>query len=107
MAGMSKEQQVESWNIEHPVGSKVVVTRDNEEMLETTVKYPAQLLGGHSPVAWVDGISGCYDLCRITSFAPTMPERSLEEGGIFARYPTATGGAIAAEQDASRRNNER
>lgn len=68
MAGMSKAQQVESWNYEHPIGSKVVVTRDNGETLETTVKHEAQLLGGHSPVAWVHGISGCYDIGRITSY---------------------------------------
>lgn len=62
MAGLSKAQQVEAWNHEHPVGSKVVVYRDNGEVLETTVRFEAQLLGGHSPVAWVHGISGCYDI---------------------------------------------
>lgn len=69
MAGMSKAQQVESWNIEHPVGSRVVVHRDNGERIESTVRGEAVLLGGHSPVAWVDGISGCYDIGRITSYA--------------------------------------
>lgn len=68
MAGMSKAQQVEAWNHEHPVGSKVVVHRDNGDALETTVTHEAVLLGGHSPVAWVDGISGCYDIGRITSY---------------------------------------
>lgn len=76
MAGMSKQQQVGAWNHEHPVGSKVVVTRDNGETLETTVRFQAQLLGGHSPVAWVHGISGCYDIRRITSY-----------GGLEANAP--------------------
>lgn len=78
MAGMTKEQQVEAWNVEHPVGSKVVVTRDSGVMFETTVKHPATVLGGHSPVAWVHGIAGCYDIGRITSYAP---DRAVEEQG--------------------------
>lgn len=76
MVGMSKQQQVESWNHEHPVGSKVVIVRDNGETLETTVTHEAQLLGGHSPVAWVAGISGCHDIGRITSY-----------GGLAANAP--------------------
>lgn len=66
---LSKEQQVEAWNIEHPVGSNVTVMRDNGDALQTKVTHEAVLLGGHSPVAWVDGISGCYSIDRITSYA--------------------------------------
>jgi len=62
-----KQQQVEAWNREHPIGSKVLVTRDNGETWETTVRIEAQLLGGHSPVAWIDGFSGCYAISRLTA----------------------------------------
>lgn len=47
-------------------GDPVIVKKDNGEMFETTLKYPAQILSGHSPVAWANGISGCYLLDRFT-----------------------------------------
>ncbi len=80
-----KQQQVEAWNREHPVGSKVLVTRDNGETLETTVKREAELLGGHSPVAWVDGISGCYAISRITAVpTPLCPiHKQIDERGTL------------------------
>lgn len=68
MAGMSKEQQVEAFNIEHPVGSPVTVRMDGGGILDTTVKAPAQVLGGHTPVVWLDGISGCYALSRVFGY---------------------------------------
>lgn len=53
-----------------PPGTKVRVKRDLGEIVETTVKYEAQLLGGHTPVVWLDGISGCYLLSRVTPVPP-------------------------------------
>lgn len=68
MAGMSKAQQVEAWNHEHPVGSKVVVTLDgNNEPFETTVKYAAEVRGTRM-VAWVHGHAYAVDIGRITSY---------------------------------------
>ena len=68
MAGMSKEQQVEAFNIEHPVGSPVTVRMDGGGVLDTTVKYPAQLLSGRTPVVWLNGVSGCYVLTRVFGY---------------------------------------
>lgn len=76
MEPRSPRQQCEAWNFEHPIGSSVVVTKDNGEQFETTVRYPAQCLNG-MPVAWVHGISGSCLLSRITSYSP---ERRAEEG---------------------------
>lgn len=68
MAEMTKEQQVESFNIEHPVGSPVTVRMDGGGFLDTTVKHPAQVLGGHTPVVWLEGVSGCYMLSRVVGY---------------------------------------
>jgi hypothetical protein len=68
MVGMSKEQQVEAFNIEHPVGSPVTVRLDGGGVLDTTVRYPAQLLGGHTPVVWLKGVSGCYALTHVFGY---------------------------------------
>lgn len=69
MAGISKEQQVEAFNIEHPVGSPVTVLLDSGEFRDTTVRAPAQVLSGHTPVVWLDGITGCYALHRVTGYS--------------------------------------
>ena len=68
MNGMLKEQQVEAFNLEHPVGSPVTVRMDGGGILDTAVKHPAQVLGGHTPVVWLDGISGCYALSRVRGY---------------------------------------
>jgi hypothetical protein len=68
MSGMTKEQQVEAFNVEHPVGSPVTVRLDNGSVLDTTVRFPAQVLGGHTPVVWLHGVSGCYALTHVCGY---------------------------------------
>jgi hypothetical protein len=63
-----KEQQrkVDDWNKRWPVGQAVTVRRDNGEGLLTKTTSEAQMLSGHSAVIWLEGISGCYLLGRVT-----------------------------------------
>ena len=53
------------FNEKHPIGSSVTVVRDLGEKIKTTVKYPAQILSGHTAVVWLNDISGCYLLNRV------------------------------------------
>ena len=53
------------FNEKHPVGSSVTVIKDLGERVETSVKYPAEIMGGHSPVVWLKGISGAHALDRV------------------------------------------
>jgi hypothetical protein len=57
---------VEEWNQKYPVGTPVVVIRDNGEKFSTRTRGKAELSGAVSPVVRVEGISGCYHLGRIT-----------------------------------------
>ena len=59
------QSKVDVFNEKHPVGSSVTVVKDLGEEVDTTVKYPAQILSGHTPVVWLKGISGCYRLDRV------------------------------------------
>jgi len=59
------QSKVDAFNEKHPVGSTVTVVKDLGERVETTVKYPAQILSGHTPVVWLNGIRGCYLLDRV------------------------------------------
>lgn len=52
---------VDKFNAQFPVGTKVILRKDSGEV-ETEVRSPAEVLGGHSAVAWFTGVSGCYSI---------------------------------------------
>jgi hypothetical protein len=54
------------WNRLHPVGTKVVALLDNGQKLRSETTAPATLLGGHTAVAWLKDMTGCYKLDRVT-----------------------------------------
>lgn len=54
---------VEVWST-IPIGTAVVVRRDNGSEFRTVTRSKPWILSG-TPVAMVDGISGCYALNRI------------------------------------------
>ena len=61
------QSKVEVFNQQNPVGSPVTVVKDLGEKFETTVRFPAEVLSGHTPVVWICGISGCYCLDRVVA----------------------------------------
>ena len=56
----------DKFNAAHQVGAAVTVRMDGGEVRETITTSEAQVLSGHSAVIWLDGISGCYLLDRVT-----------------------------------------
>lgn len=60
------QRQCKDWNAANPVGCDVVLTKDNGEKLHTRTISEAQILSGHTAVIWVEGVSGCYLLDRVT-----------------------------------------
>jgi hypothetical protein len=57
------QRQVEAFNERCPVGGLVYVKLDHQdELFQTTTKSPAEILSGHSPVVWLEGVRGCYHL---------------------------------------------
>lgn len=63
---MQKKQQalVDAWT--HPEGTSVTVRKDDGSIIDTKTRSGAWMLGGHSAVIMLDGISGCYSLERVT-----------------------------------------
>lgn len=57
--------KVDAFNKRNPVGTSVTVVKDLGEKFETRVKWPAEIMSGHSAVVWLEGISGCYMLDRV------------------------------------------
>jgi len=61
------QSKVDAFNQRNPVGTPVTVVKDLGEKIETTVRFPAEVLSGHTPVVWLYGISGCYCLNRVVA----------------------------------------
>ena len=57
---------VEAWNGRNPVGTPVVLTRDNGERIQTVTTSEAYVLSGHTAVVHLARVSGCYLLSRVT-----------------------------------------
>ncbi|MBZ5761541.1 hypothetical protein LAV84_18505 [Rhizobium sp. VS19-DR104.2] len=72
---------VDEFNARYPVGVSVSVKLDNGETKETKTRDKAGVLGGHSAVIWLDGITGCYLLDRVT-VRPTPALRTNIKNGL-------------------------
>ncbi len=63
---------VNRFNENYPVGSKVVLRKDTA-VIETEVRAPAEILSGHSAVAWFKGVSGAYSIEDDRVYPSAMP----------------------------------
>lgn len=59
------KKAVDKFNKQFPVGTPVVLRTDAGSDLETVVEEPARVLGGHSAVAWLQSMPGCYAVERV------------------------------------------
>jgi len=59
------KSKVEVFNQKHPEGSKVTVITDFGKRIETRVAGSARIIGGHTVVLWLEGLTGCYSLDRV------------------------------------------
>lgn len=57
---------VARWNERHRIGAEVNVTRDDGSIMSTRTRSDAWLLGGHTAVIMVEGITGGYALERVS-----------------------------------------
>ena len=57
----------DKFNAANEVGVPVSVRLDSGEIRETITTSEAQVLSGHSAVIWLEGVSGCYLLERVTA----------------------------------------
>jgi FAD synthase len=60
------ESQVYAFNQTYEVGFRVKLIKDDGKIEVHTLKSKAEVLSGHSAVAWFDGIRGCYSIDRVT-----------------------------------------
>lgn len=61
------KQQAKDFNRCYPVGTRVRYwrgAREGQGLIGFT-RYPAEVLGGHTPVVWICGCSGCIALSHV------------------------------------------
>lgn len=58
-------RQCDSWNTMHPVGSDVLLHRDNGETQRTRTRSEAYICESGYPVIFLEGVSGYYLLKRV------------------------------------------
>lgn len=62
------QHAVDVWNKCNPtVGTPVKVRKDDGQIVATRTRSHAEVLSGHTAVIWLEGISGCYALDRVTA----------------------------------------
>jgi hypothetical protein len=63
----ARRKAVADFNQRYSVGAPFWAYRSliGENPIAVTLRTPAELLGGHTPVAWVDGTSGCIALTHL------------------------------------------
>lgn len=59
------QEKVDEFNRENPVGTPVIVRRDDGMRVLTTVRDAAVVLPSGAPVVWLKGVSGCHSLDRV------------------------------------------
>lgn len=57
---------VDGWNQRHAVGIDVTYRNDLGELIATKTRTHAYVLEGHSAVIWLEGVSGCVRLDRVS-----------------------------------------
>jgi len=61
------QAECDSFNSKHSIGAWVYVKLDCvDKPFHTRTRSDAQILSGHSAVIWLDNVSGCYLLDRVT-----------------------------------------
>jgi hypothetical protein len=65
MIRSDQKQETLAKNWKHPIGTPVVLRKDDGTLVKTKTRSDADLIGGRA-VIWLEGISGCYDLSRVT-----------------------------------------
>ncbi len=86
--------QVARFNRIAPVPTPVTLRKDNGEIVATQTASEAWILGGHSAVVQLEGISGCWKLDRVSLIDPMKVSReksaSAEAGKSEALASAAT-----------------
>ncbi len=74
-----RRQQVKEFNQRYPVGTPVIVKLAEGGTLSTKTTAKAEIIGGHTPVVWIeDGFSGAVPLRDVSPMKPPAAQTVRE-----------------------------
>lgn len=92
-AALAKLQaQCDRFNADCPIGTEVLVKTDARGNIITRTTSPAQVLSGHTAVVWLDGISGCYLLDRVSKIHLRFERK---DGKLIPHAPNSEPSALS------------
>jgi hypothetical protein len=62
----AEQRKAEAFNARHHIGTPVYYRTDQNGIVETRTRTNASVLSGHTAVVWLDDITGCVSLERVT-----------------------------------------
>lgn len=69
----SEQKKVDQWNARYPIGQSVDLLKDGGEIMRTKTRSAAAILSGHTAVIWLENVSGCYIIDRVTAVSHAQP----------------------------------
>jgi hypothetical protein len=66
----SQHRATHDWNTAYPIGTAVTVRKDDGSTVTTKTQSAAWVLGGHTAVINLEGITGAYLLSRVKPVHP-------------------------------------
>lgn len=72
-------EKIKDWNRKYPIGTDVVFTPHLGSAFHTTTRSAAQLLNARIPVIFLEGVSNCVALERVTPRCELMPVYAARE----------------------------
>lgn len=66
------QNAVDAFNAKHSVGDTITVFTGliGENPTEVQIRYPAEIMGGHTPMAYITGGRGSVALTHVAASAP-------------------------------------
>lgn len=92
-----RQRAVDDFNRRHAIGDPLWACTGpiGENPRPVTLRSAAELLSGHTPVAWVNGVSGCVALTHLT---PRDPDESDAETCIACEKRLEVGQRVMLDQ---------
>jgi hypothetical protein len=79
--------KVDAWNEANRIGTPVEYRRDNGSIMRTATRTRAEVLGGHTAIIWLEGVTGSIDLeWRDPRTASRDPHRA-SRSSLYWRSP--------------------
>lgn len=67
MSARQRQDAIDTWNDHVPPGTEVAYRDDLGKIKRMKTRARAEMLGGHTPVVWLDGMAGCVALARCSA----------------------------------------